>query len=116
MLQYAQDNTRLERNLISMAFGINRQELSEWKDRVSRGELAYLTHFWIDPRFPGITSVTKVGCSNLERLEQWCLEHGLDPRYIHRRQPFPHFDLLGQKQKEILMKIGLMDHIERFHL
>ena len=45
MLQYAQDNTRLERNLISMAFGINRQELSEWKDRVSRGELAYLTHF-----------------------------------------------------------------------
>lgn len=33
-----------------MAFGIDRQELSRWKEAVERGEIAYLTHFWLDPR------------------------------------------------------------------
>lgn len=99
-----------------MAFGIKRQELAEWKKRVTQGELAYLTHYWIDSRFPGVTTVTKVGCANLDRLEKWCREHRLDPQYIHRRQPFPHFDLLGRRQKEILLEEGLTEHIERFRL
>lgn len=99
-----------------MAFGIKRQELAEWKKRVAQGELAYLTHYWIDSRFPGVKTVTKVGCSDLDRLEKWCREHGLDPQYIHRRQPFPHFDLLGRRQKEILLEEGLTEHIERFRL
>ncbi|MDQ0169796.1 MULTISPECIES: hypothetical protein [Paenibacillus] len=99
-----------------MAFGIKRNELTAWKERVSRGEIAYLTHFWIDPRFPGVKSVTKVGCADLERLEEWCRAHGLNPRYIHRREPFPHFDLLGEKQKQILQLEGLTEHIRRFHL
>ncbi|WP_339260318.1 hypothetical protein MKY85_10375 [Paenibacillus sp. FSL R5-0749] len=99
-----------------MAFGIKRQELAAWKEQVARGEIAYLTHFWIDNRFPGITSVTKVGCADLERLECWCNDHGLDPRYIHQRQPFPHFDLMGRKQKEVLIQEGLTDHVVRFHL
>jgi hypothetical protein len=99
-----------------MAFGITREELSQWKDAVTRGEIAFLTHFWIEPRFPGIRSVTKVGCSDIERLSQWCLAHGLDPKYIHRRPPFPHFDLIGPKQKEILQKERMWDQLERFKL
>ncbi|BFH64045.1 hypothetical protein [Paenibacillus azoreducens] len=99
-----------------MAFGINRKELNEWKKAVSRGEIAYLTHFWLDPRFPGITTVTKVGCADLERLTMWCVEHDLPARYIHRRNPFPHFDLMGSKQKEILTREGLWDQVKRFKL
>lgn len=37
-----------------MAFGINREELTRWKKAVSAGEIAFLTHYWLDPRFPGI--------------------------------------------------------------
>ncbi|MED1793029.1 hypothetical protein P4V54_10120 [Brevibacillus nitrificans] len=99
-----------------MAFGITRAELSRWKQAVTREEIAYLTHFWIDPRFPGAKTVTKVGCANRALLAQWCLENGLNPAYIHDRPPFPHFDLIGPKQKEILKKEGLWDQLERFHL
>lgn len=97
-----------------MAFGINRQELSRWKASVERGEIAYLTHFWLDPRFPGITSVTKVGCSDLDRLARWCLDNGLSPDYIHHRDRYPHFDLIGSKQAEILWREGLLDQLHRF--
>ncbi|QYR21906.1 hypothetical protein KZ483_02385 [Paenibacillus sp. sptzw28] len=97
-----------------MAFGIIREELAEWKEAVTKGEIAFLTHFWFDPRFPDVKTVTKVGCSNLELLSQWCAGHGLDPTYIHNRQPFPHFDLIGTKQKEILQKEKLWKHLKRF--
>ncbi len=99
-----------------MAFGVKRDELNAWKQAVSRGEIAFLTHFWYDPRFPDIHSVTKVGCTNLELLQRWCITNGLNPKYIHHRPPFPHFDLLGEKQKEILQKEKLWDHLKRFHL
>ncbi|MEF2967496.1 hypothetical protein V3851_16840 [Paenibacillus sp. M1] len=99
-----------------MAFGINREELTAWKQAVSRGEIAFLTHYWLDPRFPGAKTVTKVGCSDLERLAAWCREHDLNPEYIHHRPPFPHFDLLGPKQREILMQEQLWDQLERFRL
>jgi hypothetical protein len=99
-----------------MAFGISRAEMNEWKKRVSRGEIAFLTHYWIDERFPGITTVTKVGCSDLKRLSEWCRRHGLDPQYIHKRADFPHFDLLGLKQKEILLQEQQWEQLERFRL
>jgi len=99
-----------------MAFGITRDELNRWKSAVSRGEIAFLTHYWLDPRFPGCTTVTKVGCSDRRRLAAWCRENGLNPRYIHEREAFPHFDLIGSKQAEILRKEGLTDHLERFRL
>lgn len=99
-----------------MAFGVKREELQRWKEAVSRGDIAYLTHYWLDPRFPGITTVTKVGCSDLGRLSDWCTSHGLNPAYIHNRAPFPHFDLIGSKQKEILWKEGIHDQLERFRL
>ncbi|OWA33672.1 hypothetical protein B9G55_20210 [Saccharibacillus sp. O16] len=97
-----------------MAFGIDRQELTRWKAAVERGEIAYLTHFWLDPRFPGMTSVTKVGCSDLDRLVRWCYKNGLNPAYIHRRDRYPHFDLIGRKQAEILRREGLIDQLQRF--
>ncbi|MBP1157403.1 MULTISPECIES: hypothetical protein [unclassified Paenibacillus] len=99
-----------------MAFGITREELTQWKEAVTRGEIAFITHFWLEPRFPGINTVTKVGCTNLERLSEWCATNGLDPRYIHNRDPFPHFDLIGSKQIEILQKERLWDQLERFRL
>ncbi|CAM4205691.1 MULTISPECIES: hypothetical protein [Paenibacillus] len=99
-----------------MAFGINREELNQWKAAVLRGEIAFLTHYWIDPRFPGITTVTKVGCSDLPRLRRWCEQNGLPPQYIHNRRPFPHFDLLGPKQPEILRREGKWEQLERFRM
>jgi hypothetical protein len=99
-----------------VAFGITREELEKWKEAVSRGEIAFLTHFWIDPRFPDITTVTKVGCANLEVLSEWCAANGLNPKYIHNRPPFPHFDLIGPKQKEILKKENMWEQLKRFRL
>ncbi|MGZ0052554.1 hypothetical protein [Brevibacillus gelatini] len=99
-----------------MAFGISRAELNQWKQAVQRGEIAFLTHYWLDPRFPGIKTVTKVGCADTQKLTDWCVANGLNPAYIHHRQPFPHFDLIGPRQIEILQQEGLRDHLERFHL
>ncbi|WP_054958258.1 hypothetical protein [Paenibacillus dakarensis] len=99
-----------------MAFGITKQELREWKAAVAQGEIAFLTHYWYDSRFPQYKTVTKVGCSDLDRLEQWCLEHGLDPKYIHHRKPYPHFDLIGPRQAEILLHASQDNHVRRFHL
>ncbi|PZE22359.1 hypothetical protein [Paenibacillus xerothermodurans] len=99
-----------------MAFGITRAELQQWKEAVVRGELAFLTHYWYDPRFPDVKTVTKVGCSDLETLVQWCEARGLNPQYIHHRRPFPHFDLIGQKQLEILRQERLLTHLHRFRL
>ncbi|QQE72629.1 hypothetical protein KDJ56_11605 [Brevibacillus composti] len=99
-----------------MAFGITREELNRWKEAVARGEIAFLTHYWRDPRFPGITTVTKVGCADLGKLASWCERHQLNPRYIHHRPPFPHFDLIGSRQKEILLQENMRDHVERFRL
>lgn len=99
-----------------MAFGIKRAELEAWKAAVLRGNIAFLTHYWYDPRFPEIMTVTKVGCADLERLTRWCSEHGLNPSYIHRKPPFPHFDLMGKKQKEVLRKEGLQEHLVRFRI
>lgn len=99
-----------------MAFGITRVELARWKASVLKGDIAFLTHYWLDDRFPGVRTVTKVGCSDLERLAKWCLDNGLPPEYIHNRPPFPHFDLLGPKQKEILQKEGEWGQLKRFKI
>lgn len=97
-----------------MAFGIKRDELQAWKTAVAGGEIAFLTHFWLDERFPGMKTVTKVGCSNLDKLAEWCRDNGLDPRYIHNRGEYPHFDLFGPRQAAILEKAGEQGMIQRF--
>jgi hypothetical protein len=95
-----------------MAFGIKRQELLAWKQKIDNGEIAFLTHFWLDDRFPGSKTVTKVGCHNLEKLGKWGEKYGLKREWIHKRPDgYSHFDLLGDSQREILLKEGLFDHI-----
>ncbi|MEW8972347.1 hypothetical protein [Mesobacillus jeotgali] len=91
-----------------MAFGIKRHELDEWKAKIEKGELAFLTHYWIDDRFPDCSTVTKVGCRDLEKLAQWGRKYGLRPEWIDKRKiDYPHFDLLGTKQAEILKQEGI---------
>src|SRR5690625_2844732 len=99
-----------------MAFGIDRKELEIWKKRVKNGEIAFLTHFWIDDRFPKCYTVTKVGCNDLNKLINWGKTYELQKEWIHHRKKFPHFDLFGAKQKEILIKEHMWEHIERFKL
>ena len=79
------------------------------------GEIAFLTHYWLDSRFPGSYTVTKVGCKDSEKLENWGRQYGLKQDWIHQSE-YPHYDLFGEKQKEILLNEGLIDHIERFKL
>lgn len=100
-----------------MAFGINRHHLKEWKRAIDRGEIAFLTHYWLDDRFPNSRSVTKVGAKNLEKLAQWGEQYNLKKQWIHvRKDGYSHFDLLGENQVLILEKEGLDDHLIRFQI
>lgn len=99
-----------------MAFGINRQELAAWKKAVSAGEMAFLTHYWIDERFPNCKTVTKAGCANIETLAKWGEKYGLKREWIDMRDDFPHFDLFGEYERTILIEEGLIDQLKRFNL
>lgn len=99
-----------------MAFGINRTELKEWKNQVQQNKIAFLTHFWYDPRFPECNTVTKVGCTDLERLSAWGRKYGLKREWIDQRSHFPHFDLLGERQLMILKAEKQWEQIARFKL
>lgn len=99
-----------------MAFGINRQELLAWKQAVRRGEIAFLTHYWIDERFPEAKTVTKVGCSDIEKLTKWGEQYGLRQEWIHMRSNYPHFDLIGDRAREILQSEQIIEQIERFRI
>lgn len=97
-----------------MAFGVKRAELEQWKRKVKNGEIAFLTHYWLHPRLPEIRTVTKVGCANLDWLIQWGMTYDLKKEYIHFHTVYPHFDLFGQRQQEILYKEKIWEQIERF--
>ncbi len=99
-----------------MAFGVKRDELIAWKKKVKNGEIAFLTHYWLDDRFPNSKTVTKVGCAKVEKLKEWGRKYGLKPEWIHKDEKYPHFDLIGKFQKDILVQEGIMDQIERFKL
>lgn len=99
-----------------MAFGINREDLIEWKTQVKNGKIAFITHYWYDPRFPKSRCVTKVGCSDIPKLIKWGSKYGLEPRWIDDRSDFPHFDLMGERQYAILKQEGYEDTIKKFNL
>ncbi|MGM8366533.1 hypothetical protein ACLIBG_13795 [Virgibacillus sp. W0181] len=99
-----------------MAFGINKTELRTWKRDVQMGKISFLTHYWMDERFPGCYTVTKVGCSNIGKLIQWGENYGLDKNWIHHDQKYPHFDLFGEIQKKILIDENKWEHIKKFNL
>jgi hypothetical protein len=97
-----------------MAFGIKRAELKRWKGEVEAGHIAFLTHFWYDPRFPKAKSVTKVGCNDRKKLSEWGRTYGLQEEWIHERDAYPHFDLIGDKQIEIMKSEGRMGELQKF--
>ncbi|WP_342543698.1 hypothetical protein MHH33_09450 [Paenisporosarcina sp. FSL H8-0542] len=97
-----------------MAFGLKRHELTAWKEAVSRGEIAFLTHYWLDDRFPGCKTVTKVGCADVERLITWGKQYGLKAEWIDYKEAYPHFDLFGQHQVTILRKENMLNQLHRF--
>lgn len=99
-----------------MAFGINRQELRAWKTAVAAGEMAFLTHYWLDERFPGCKTVTKAGCADLDKLILWGKQYGLKREWIDMRDDYPHFDLFGQYEKDILLAEGYTEQLKRFNL
>lgn len=97
-----------------MAFGIKRHELLSWKEEVLRGEIAFLTHYWLDDRFPGCKTVTKVGCSDVDLLIKWGAQYGLKEEWIDYKENYPHFDLFGHHQEMIMRKEGILDQLHRF--
>ncbi|GEN30531.1 hypothetical protein HNQ35_001162 [Cerasibacillus quisquiliarum] len=99
-----------------MAFGINRQELKMWKDCVIKGNICFLTHYWQDARFPHAYTVTKVGCYDIEKLIQWGQRYDLKPEWIDQRNTYPHFDLFGERQRDILIKEKQWEQLKRFRL
>ncbi|GLB60788.1 hypothetical protein [Cytobacillus sp. NCCP-133] len=97
-----------------MAFGLRKADIREWKMKIDQGEIAFLTHFWIDDRFPGCNTVTKVGCSDLNKLIAWGKIHNLKPEWIDfRNDGYSHFDLVGERQKKILKKENLLGQLRR---
>lgn len=96
-----------------MAFGITKADLHQWKQEIDQGKIAFLTHYWLDTRFPDCKSVTKVGCHDLEKLAEWGEDFQLKTEWIHHRKDgYSHYDLLGDKQIEVLEKEGLLDQVK----
>ncbi|WP_144483153.1 hypothetical protein [Bacillus pumilus] len=99
-----------------MAFGIKRSDLNAWKSAVQQGEMAFLTHYWLDDRFPHANTVTKAACQDMKHLIEWGKKHGLKKEWIHDRAGFPHFDLIGETQIRILQKERSLGNIQEYGL
>src|SRR5690625_4128293 len=99
-----------------MAFGIDKEELQQWKEKVLQGEIAIITHYWHDERFPQYDTVTKVGCSDLVKLKQWGKKFQLQPQWIDHHKKYPHFDLFGHLQLKVLIAEKHFDQIKKFRL
>ncbi|MGE6632226.1 hypothetical protein [Bacillus sp. NPDC077027] len=99
-----------------MAFGLKRQDLEAWKTAVKNGEVAFLTHYWLDDRFPEANTVTKAACQDIVQLIKWGEGHGLKKEWVHDREDFPHFDLIGHTQKRIIEKERALGKIRLYGL
>lgn len=100
-----------------MAFGIHKQELAEWKRQIDNGNIAFLTHYWLDERFPHCRTVTKSRVQGFRNARPLGKKVRLKKEWIDKRKDgYSHFDLLGDRQKEILEREGLQSHIEKFQL
>lgn len=82
----------------------------------SKENLAFLTHYWLDDRFPHANTVTKAACQDMKQLIEWGEKHGLKKEWIHDRAGFPHFDLIGEPQKRILQKERSLGNIHEYGL
>ena len=43
-------------------------------------------------------------------------QYGLKPEWIDMREDYPHFDLFGKHEHDILLNEGLIEQLERFGL
>lgn len=78
--------------------------------KIDAGEIAFLTHYWYDERFPNAKTVTKVGCNDLNKLVQWGKKYGLKKEWIdYRAEGYSHFDLIGEWEIRILKAEGRFD-------
>ena len=68
-----------------MAFGIKRVDVY-WKQSNRPRKNCVSTHYWLDDRFPGCKTVTKVGCKDMDRLAEWGKKYGLRKEWIHHRK------------------------------
>ena len=76
--------------------------------------MPFLPTIGCDDRFPECKTVTKVGCSDMQKLMEWGKKYHLKPEWIDmRKDGYSHFDLLGDKQREILEKEGLLHQLLR---
>ncbi|SDN31578.1 hypothetical protein [Alkalicoccus daliensis] len=98
-----------------MAFGVTKKELKNWKAAANSGEVAFLTHFWYDPRFPEYKTVTKAACSDIETLVSWGEKYNLKRSWIHVDNHFPHYDLIGSTETEILTAEGKQHKLVEMH-
>ncbi|MFC4735702.1 hypothetical protein ACFO4L_03800 [Bacillus daqingensis] len=99
-----------------MAFGVTKQELAAWKRSVRSGNVAFLTHFWYDKRFPQYNTVTKAACSDRGRLIEWGLTYGLHETWIHEDRLYPHFDLIGADEFRILEQEGELEKLLKLRM
>ncbi|EUJ17253.1 hypothetical protein MAQA_13825 [Listeria aquatica FSL S10-1188] len=100
-----------------MAFGVQREELIAFKKKAEQGEVALLTHYWLDDRFPNSKTVTKAASADIEALKRWGRKYHLPENYIdYGHKDLPHYDLFGDIQLKILEEEGKWDQIDRFHL
>lgn len=100
-----------------MAFGVKKNELKRYKKNVANNELAILTHYWSDDRFPDSNTVTKVAANDLETLKAWgkklqLYDYMIDPESTK----IPHFDLFGPIQVRVLKELKRWNMLNRFHL
>ncbi|PRO64449.1 hypothetical protein [Alkalicoccus urumqiensis] len=94
-----------------MAFGVTRKEIYRWRREAESGTVAFLTHFWLDDRFPECITVTKAACTSRDKLIHWGKEYGLRPEWIHEDGNIPHFDLLGEKEEAVLLAEGCAEKL-----
>src|SRR5699024_4968534 len=99
-----------------MAFGLTRFELNKWKEEVNSGVIAIITHYWQDNRFPNATTVTKVGCSDLNKLIECDNKYYLHPEWILYRQDYPHIDLFSITHNNVIINEKKFKQINKFNL
>lgn len=96
-----------------MAFGVTKTELKLWKKEANNEQIAFLTHYWYDQRFPENKTVTKAACSDIKKLAAWGRKYQLKEEWIHVDNHFPHFDLIGKVEKDILLAEGKEEKLFR---
>ena len=66
--------------------------------------------------FRVVKPLRKPGALTLKNWVRWGERYGLKREWIDMRDDYPHFDLFGEHEREILVKEGLSAQLKRFDL